>query len=53
MSAAIATNLLSLADVRARTKLGRTTIYRWMGEKRFPQAIKLSERCTRWSGYEI
>lgn len=53
MTAATSPRLLSLSEVRTRTGLGRTTIYRWMNEGRFPAAIKLSDKCTRWSEADL
>lgn len=47
------TRLLKLADVKARTSLGHSTIYRWMGEGRFPRPVELSPGCVRWPESEI
>ncbi|WP_438278806.1 helix-turn-helix transcriptional regulator [Nitrobacter sp.] len=40
--------LLSIKDVVASTRLGRSTIYRRVGEGTFPPPLKLSEGCVRW-----
>lgn len=40
--------LLKLSDVKLKTGLSHTTIYRWMGDDRFPKPIKLSDACVRW-----
>lgn len=33
--------LLRLAEVRERVGLGRSTIYKWIGEGRFPRPVKM------------
>jgi prophage regulatory protein len=48
MGAAGTMQLLNLKDVRSITKLGRTTIYRWMDQGKFPKPIKLSDASIRW-----
>ena len=45
--------LLTLRDVRQKTRLGQSTIYRWMKERRFPQQVKLSDGCARWIEGEV
>ena len=44
---------LTLAEVRARVKLGRTTIYRWMGEGRFPKQVSLASQVVRWRQSDV
>lgn len=39
---------LTLAEVRARVKLGRTTIYRWIADGRFPKQVFLAPQVVRW-----
>ncbi|MCY4635418.1 MAG: AlpA family phage regulatory protein [Acidobacteria bacterium] len=48
-----ATRLLRVSEVQARTSLGRSTIYRWAAEGRFPAPIWLSERVVRWIEAEV
>ena len=45
--------MLRLADVRAMTGLGRSTIYRKMAKGEFPSAVKLSERAIGWPQGDI
>ena len=47
------TRFLRISEVQARTSLGRSTIYRWSAEGRFPQPIWLSERVVRWIEAEV
>lgn len=42
------TKLLRLRDVKDRTGVSHSTIYRWMDAGEFPRPIKLSEACVRW-----
>lgn len=46
-------NLLRLADVKARTKLGRTTIYRRIAAGTFPPSIRLSAGLVAWYESDI
>lgn len=39
---------LTLAEVRGRTTLGTSTIYRKMAEGTFPRPRKLGANCVRW-----
>ena len=48
-----ATRFLRVSEVQARTSLGRSTIYRWSAEGRFPPPIWLSERVVRWVEAEV
>ena len=48
-----ATRFLRVSEVQARTSLGRSTIYRWSAEGRFPAPIWLSERVVRWIEAEV
>lgn len=45
--------ILRLADVRACTGLGRSSIYRLMSEGRFPPPVKLTDRAVGWREEEI
>lgn len=45
--------VIRLKEVMHRTGLGRSTIYRWMGEGKFPKAIKLGGHSVAWVEQEI
>ena len=45
--------LLRLSEVRTRTALARTTIYRKMREGSFPEPLKVGVRAVRWRESEI
>ena len=53
MATSTADRLLRLSEVVARTALGRTTIYRKMGEGTFPRPLKIGARAVRWPESEI
>jgi len=40
--------LLRISEVQARTSLGRSTIYRWSADGRFPAPVMLGGRVARW-----
>lgn len=42
-----------LPQVKARTGLARSTIYRMIACGEFPKNLKLSERCSAWSSAEV
>ena len=46
-------HLLRLSEVRTRTALARTTIYRKMREGSFPEPLKVGVRAVRWRESEI
>lgn len=46
-------NLLRLRDVKARTKLSRTTIYRRISAGTFPPSIRLSAGLVAWYESDI
>lgn len=48
-----AIRLLRISEVQARTSLGRSTIYRWSAEGRFPAPIRLAGRVARWIEAEV
>ena len=48
-----ATRLLRISEVQARTSLGRSTIYRWAAEGRFPAPVVLGGRVARWVEAEV
>ena len=45
--------LLRLSEVRTRTALARTTIYRKMRAGSFPEPLKVGVRAVRWRESEI
>lgn len=45
--------LLRLEEVKHQTGLSRTTIYRWMDENKFPEAVPMGERSIGWVETEI
>lgn len=48
-----ALTLLRLPDVRRRTGLSKTQIYRLTRDGQFPSGIRISPRCTCWASSEI
>ena len=48
-----AIRFLRVSEVQARTGLGRSTIYRWSAEGRFPRPVRLSGRAVRWVEAEV
>lgn len=49
----LADNLIDLKGVKAGTGLSGSTIYKMMAANDFPQAIRLSKKCTRWRASEV
>lgn len=45
--------VIRLPEVKQRTGLSRSSIYRLMGEARFPQSCKLGERIIAWVEADI
>jgi prophage regulatory protein len=45
--------LIRLDEVRRRVGLGKTMIYRLIGQGRFPRPYKLSPFVARWSEQEV
>lgn len=45
--------LLRRAEVKTRTGLSVSQLYRLMGQGRFPQPVKLSERSVAWPEHEV
>ncbi len=41
--------LIRLPEVMSRVGLGRSTIYRWMSEGRFPKPVQLGGHAVAWS----
>ncbi|EGU36857.1 AlpA family transcriptional regulator [Vibrio scophthalmi] len=44
---------LRLKEVMAVTALGRSSIYKFMNEERFPQSVSLGDRAVAWVESEI
>jgi prophage regulatory protein len=44
---------LRLKEVIAQTGLGRSTIYKFMDEERFPKSVSLGDRAVAWVESEI
>ncbi len=53
MGTATTDRLLRLGEVRTRTALGRSTIYRKMRDGSFPEPLKIGDRAVRWRESEI
>ncbi|MEE4538094.1 MAG: AlpA family transcriptional regulator [Erythrobacter sp.] len=47
------TRLIRLPEVQHRVGLGRSTIYRWMSEGKFPRPVQLGGYAVAWSEEEI
>lgn len=47
------TRLIRLPEVQHRVGLGRSTIYRWMAEGRFPKPVQLGGYAVAWAEEEI
>lgn len=45
--------LLSIRDVCRKVAMGKSTVYRWIAEGRFPHGIELAPQLVRWSESEI
>jgi prophage regulatory protein len=44
---------LRLPEVKNRVGVGRSTLYRWMEEGRFPRSVQLSQKCVVWRETDI
>ena len=53
MANATADRLLRLSEVRTRTALACSTIYRKMRDGSFPEPLKIGVRAVRWRESEI
>jgi len=47
------TRLIRIKEVQHRTGLGRSTIYRWMAEGKFPRPVRLGTIAVAWQEKEI
>lgn len=39
---------LSVKEVCQRLSIGKSTVWAWSMENKFPKPVRLSSRCTRW-----
>lgn len=44
---------IRLAEVRRRTGMTTSTIYRWIGQRKFPRSYRIGEHLVAWSEAEI
>ena len=47
------TRLIRLPEVQHRVGLGRSTIYRWMSEGKFPKPVQLGAYAVAWAEDEV
>jgi prophage regulatory protein len=47
------TRLIRLKEVQHRVGLGRSTIYRWMAEGKFPEPVRLGAHAVAWAQDDI
>lgn len=47
------TRLIRLPEVMNRVGLGRSTIYRWMSEGKFPKPVQLGGHAVAWVEEEV
>ena len=47
------TRLIRLPEVQHRVGLGRSTIYRWMAEGKFPKPVQLGGYSVAWAEDEV
>ncbi len=47
------TRLIRLKEVQHRVGVDRSTIYRWMGEGKFPKPVQIGSRAVAWNQREI
>ena len=48
-----ATRLIRLPEVQHQVGLGRSTIYRWMSEGKFPKPVQLGGYAVAWAEDEV
>lgn len=49
----LVTRLIRLPEVMSRVGLGRSTIYRWMSEGKFPKPLQLGGHAVAWVEEEV
>lgn len=47
------TRLIRLPEVQHRVGLGRSTIYRWMAEEKFPKPVQLGGYSVAWAEDDV
>lgn len=47
------TRLIRLPEVMSRVGLGRSTIYRWISEEKFPKPVQLGGHAVAWAETDI
>ena len=47
------TRLIRIKEVQHRVGLGRSTIYRWMAEGKFPKPVQLGGYAVAWAQEDI
>lgn len=47
------TRLIRLKEVQHRVGLGRSTIYRWMSEGKFPKPVQLGGSTVAWAEGDV
>ncbi|RIV87994.1 helix-turn-helix transcriptional regulator [Aurantiacibacter zhengii] len=47
------TRLIRIREVQHRVGLGRSTIYRWMAEGKFPKPVRLGSYAVAWNDADI
>jgi len=47
------TRLIRLKEVQHRVGLGRSTIYRWMAEGKFPKPVQLGGYAVAWQEAQV
>jgi len=47
------TRLIRIKEVQHRTGLGRSTIYRWMAQGKFPKPVRLGSYSVAWAETDI
>lgn len=47
------TRLIRIREVQHRTGLGRSTIYRWMADGKFPKSVQLGGHSVAWVEQDV
>ncbi|MCV9906655.1 YdaS family helix-turn-helix protein [Brucella sp. HL-2] len=45
--------LLSIDEVCKAISIGKSTVYKWMDEQKFPRPLRLSPTCVRWREHDV
>ena len=46
-------SFLTIKDLMNSLQVSKSTIYRWIHERGFPEPIKFSEKASRWESEEV